>query len=138
MKIRYDFVTNSSSSSYIISCSEILDKEALFEYVKEEYGRKGEGIKNYIVKGSEVKEECENVFYELYVDKKDIEKVENDKEYLFVYRDIENEPGGSAAMSFDVCHKSLNHLFSSTWSGFNGWLILRRIYIYEDKNRFCN
>jgi len=121
MKIRTDFVTNSSSSSFIISCSEILDKEALITYLKEEYGRKSEGVINYhIMKGTDVKDSCIHIFDELYISKDDIAKVEDDKEYLFAYEDIEDSPASSAAITYDVSHKSIKHLFSDSWSGFNG------------------
>jgi hypothetical protein len=121
MKIRMDFVTNSSSSSFIVSCSEILDKEALITYLKEEYGRKSEDIiKYHIVSGKDVKEECENITDYLYVSASDLEQVEDEKEYLFCYDDIEDCPSCSAGLTYDVGHESLKYLFSDSWSGFNG------------------
>ena len=121
MKIRLDYVTNSSSSSFIICCSEIKDKKSLINYIKEEYGRKGQSIIDYhILKGSDVKEEYRNIFEDLYVSKNDINKIDNEKEYLFAYEDIEDEPGCSAALTYDVSHESIEHLFSDSWSGFNG------------------
>jgi len=120
MKMRLSFVTNSSSSSYIICCSEVLDKKALIEYLQEEYGRRGNGILNYITSGKEVKAECEHINSDLYLSQSDVDLVEDDKEYLFAYEDIEDSPGCSAAMAYDVSHKSLRSLFSGSYSGYDG------------------
>jgi len=120
MKMRLSFVTNSSSSSYIICCSEILDKEALIEYLQEEYGRRGKGILEHITIGKNVKEECRYINSDLYISQSDVDLVEDDKEYLFAYEDIEDSPGCSAAMTYGVSHKSLKSLFSGSHSGYDG------------------
>ena len=120
MKIRLDFVSNSSSSSYIICCSEVLNKEALTEYLLEEYGRRGKGILEYIVSGKDVKQSCRRINDNLYIDPSDVALVEDDKEYLFAYEDIEDEPACSAAMAYDVSHNSLKTLFSGNYSGYDG------------------
>jgi len=120
MKVRLDYVTNSSSSSYIICCSEVVDKEALTEYLLEEYGRRGKGILNYIISGKDVKVECEYINSNLCISRSDVDLVEDDKEYLFAYEDIEDDPACSAAMAYDVSHKSLKSLFSGSYSGYDG------------------
>ena len=118
MKFRKDFVTNSSSCSFIICCDEILNKEALINYLKEEYGRKSKGIIEYhILKGKDVKNECKYINSNLYISDSDINQIEDDKEYLFAYEDIEDRPGCSDALTYDVSHKSLKHIFSDSYTG---------------------
>jgi hypothetical protein len=120
MKIRFDYVTNSSSASYVISCKEILNKEELKKYLQEEYGKQGLKVMDeYIFTGKEIKEG----FYEndyLSVSKKDIEELDNEKEYLYVNEDIE---GGNALASITIELRNtniLNGIFYDSWSGFDG------------------
>ena len=55
MKIRKDFVTNSSSSSYICIAKIDMGNE-LIDYIKEEFGRYGiKLLKKYARKGSDIK-----------------------------------------------------------------------------------
>lgn len=56
MKIRKDFVTNSSSSSFIC-VAKVNDCKELRDYMKEEFGRFGERLlNNYLVTGKDIKE----------------------------------------------------------------------------------
>lgn len=57
MKFRQDFVTNSSSSSYIC-VSKVNKNDELINYFKEEYGKYGIKIMDkYLIPGKEIKEE---------------------------------------------------------------------------------
>jgi hypothetical protein len=120
MKIRFDFVTNSSSASYVISCKEILNKEELKIWLQEEYGKQGvKALDCYTCTGKEIKDGFYKNDY-LSVSKKDIEELDDKKEYLYVDEDIE---GGNALASIIIELRNPNMLksiFYDSWTGFDG------------------
>lgn len=81
MKIRQDFVTNSSSSSYICVAKINLTDE-LRTYMKEEFGRFGERLLNEMLDtGAEIKNaEYHPITEEL--DEEFVEELEDDAYYL--------------------------------------------------------
>lgn len=87
MKYRRDYVTNSSSSSYIIM-SNIDMSENLMEYMKEEYGKYGLSLMNDMVKtGKEIREN-ENCEEHMFCDDYDLWDIIEDNEYYLHARFI--------------------------------------------------
>lgn len=81
MKIRTDFVTNSSSSSFVILSKVNLTPE-LITHMKDEYGKYGERLlKDYLVDGKDVPRLAKDSYYcNSYLEGKEIDP--NGK-YLF-------------------------------------------------------
>lgn len=78
VKVRQDFVTNSSSSSFVV-IYEVDYNEKLKEYLKEEFGKYGIGLaEGYFWLGKDIKKDRP---YEI-LDYIDEENIEDDKYYF--------------------------------------------------------
>ena len=127
MKFRSDYITNSSSSSFVVSCAKINDEAALRQWLESEYGKKGNETLSYIVSASDVLDEKDDLIDSefFHFTNGDFESIEYNPEakYIFVWQDIEGKPASPAAVAYDICtsgHNSLDLIFADTWSGFNG------------------
>ena len=127
MKFRSDYVTNSSSSSFVVSCAKINDEDSLRQWLESEYGKRGNETLCYIVSASDVLyEKSDLIDSEFFCfSDSDFESIEANPEakYIFVWQDIEGSPASPAAVAYNICtsgHNSLEIIFADTWSGFNG------------------
>lgn len=104
MKVRTDYVTNSSSSSFIC-VAKINDCNELRDYMKEEFGRFGERLlKNYLVTGKEIKEDKYDFdIFKEYCEENDV-VIEDDSTYLqatFISWSTEGDSNGNDAFLYD-------------------------------------
>lgn len=128
MKIRLGFVSNSSSSSYIIACHEVLDKDALRAYMEKRYGETGkEAFEQYLTTGKAVKQRVEEYVAHgwgegVEISQEEYDQVRDDAEYLFVDEDIAGRPLLPGGIIFSLKEETpgSKEVFRDSWTGFNG------------------
>ena len=82
MKVRTDYVTNSSSSSFII-VTKVNKCQELIDYMKEEYGKYGVSLLNeYLIKGVIENKYGDYYFGEHYIPESVAEELDPDVDYL--------------------------------------------------------
>lgn len=115
MKIRSDFVTNSSSSSYIC-IAEVQMSEEFRNYMKEEFGRFGERLlKEYVTTGSEAKSGCGKFGY---LDEEELQELLKDDKYYIAAEFIEwtsdgDTEGDDAFLYNNIPYKYMTEIFRS-------------------------
>lgn len=92
MKVRNDFVTNSSSSSYIV-IQKVEFSDELLKYMAEEYGKYGLRLmKECIAPGMDIEKWLED--YDIYVDDfLEDNEIDPEGHYLFASRESYSDEG---------------------------------------------
>lgn len=105
MKIRRDFVTNSSSSSYLCIAKIDLSDE-LRAYIKEEYGKYGERLlAEQLETGTQIKSNVYSEIRDYFEDEGRLDELEDDAHYLsarFIEWTNEGDTDGDDAFLYNI------------------------------------
>lgn len=120
MKVRTDFVTNSSSSSFII-VSKIDYCQELLEYMKEEHGNHGVRLLNeLIVTGEEIRKDNPDEILYKFERYNALDRLTDEDRYLYArfitYTDGDDFEGDDAWLHEHIPEKYMQEIFQTECS----------------------